>query len=231
MKYFPLVFFFILLFGTAGSQNICDELEMMREGFEYEYTSYNKKDKITGVQRMKVLEMRKEGDAVISRIQARFFDKKEKEYQQFEYEFKCQDNTFYVDLRNALDPQMFASLSSSMEIEVSGIPSSYSGNIKVGDKLPDANMELEARSGGMKIMTMNVLIRDQEVLAKEDVQTPAGNFSCYKIASTSDVKAIFRETITAENWFSKKYGTVKSVNYDKKGKVSSYSLLTFVSGR
>jgi hypothetical protein len=214
--------------NTGAAQGFCDQLSMLKEGYEAEYTSYDAKNKIVGKQRIQVIEVKRDGAAVLSKVKSVFYDKKEKETNTFEMEYRCEGDIFYIDLSNQLDPQMLASLGSSMEVEIKGVPSAYPSSLKVGDKLPDADMELEARSGTMRILSMRIKNTNQLVEKKELIKTDAGEFDCFKIIGDSEVKAIFRENTKTENYFNPKAGVVKSVSYDKKGKLRSTSLLTAV---
>jgi hypothetical protein len=225
---FLLVLGIIFSMWTASAQDICDMLYLMKEGYEAEYTTYDAKDRVTGIQRMKVLSVEKSGGSVLSKIETTIVDKKGKEVNTMESQFRCSDNTFYFDLLTMVNPQTMAAFTNSFEVEIKGVPAAYPSSLSVGDKIPDANIEIEARSGDIKVLGVYVKNTNQEVVAKENLTTPAGTFDCLKLTSDTEMKAIFRDYYRSESYFSKEYGTVKSLTYDKKGKLTSYMVLTMV---
>jgi len=229
--YRPLQVLFLLLCLTilvpplTNAQSMCTSIITLKKGSLMEYSSFNKKDKFQGKQIIKVLDSKTTGGKTISTIEAIFEDKKGKETTRHTYEMTCEDDVLYVDLRNTLDPQLYQSMG-SLEIEWSGMPNSYPSNLKVGQKIPDASIQMKARSGGMQIMDMTIDIVDQNVEAFENVNTSAGTFKCAKIASTTNVKAIIRRSFPSVVYFSSEVGAVKSESFDTKGRLTSYSLLT-----
>ncbi len=220
--------FFLLFIQVSFSQDFCELFGLIKEGYEAEYTNYDAKDKVTGKQLMKVISVKRENDAIISTVESTLFDKKDKQIQTMEVEFTCKNSTLYIDLRNLINTQAFSAFTETMEIEIRGVPASYPSNMKVGDKLPDADLEMDARMDGFKIMSIEVKMTNQEITSREDIETPAGKFDCFKINSESEVVTLFSHKSRSETYFSPKVGTVKSINFDSKGKVNGYTLLTNV---
>jgi hypothetical protein len=215
----------LLISNSLIAQDFCESIATLKKGTELEYTTYNSKDKPDGKQSIKIVDVKKVVGKVISEVEATLYDKKGKETGTYNYNFECENNTYIVDLRNMLDPQIYAGFS-NMEIEWSGTPSQYTNNLKVGDKIPDASMQMKARSGNVNILNMTIDVTDQQVEAKESLNTPAGSFNALKITSTTQVKAVLKRTIKSAIWFDAKVGTIRSENYDAKGKLTSYTLLT-----
>jgi len=75
-------------------------------------------------------------------------------------------------------------------------------------------------------MTMVVKIYDRKVEAIEDMTTPAGTFSCYKMTSTIETKTMFTVIVKSTDWMAKKVGSVRSETFDKNGNLTGYSVLT-----
>jgi hypothetical protein len=76
-----------------------------------------------------------------------------------------------------------------------------------------------------------VKIFNRKVEAKEDITTPAGNFTCYKISydmesSTKVMGMNNKVNLKGVDYVSEGTGVVKTESYNKKGSLSSYSLLT-----
>ncbi len=80
-------------------------------------------------------------------------------------------------------------------------------------------------------MNMDMALTERIVETKETLTTKAGSFDCYKVsqntAVTMDMMGMKRTTETSSaSWFAKGVGMVRTENYDKKGNLMGYSLLT-----
>ena len=62
----------------------------------------------------------------------------------------------------------------------------------------------------MTMMNMVVKIYDRKVEALEEITTPAGIFSCYKMTSTIETKTMFTMVAKSNEWMARKVGPVKS---------------------
>jgi hypothetical protein len=88
-------------------------------------------------------------------------------------------------------------------------------------------MIIKMKSGDAVIMTVTSVISNRKVAATEDLTTPAGTFKTIKITYDVETQMGFVNVKTSvAEWYSEKYGLIKTVNYDKKGKIDSYSQLT-----
>jgi hypothetical protein len=74
-------------------------------------------------------------------------------------------------------------------------------------------------------MTMVVKVYDRKVEAVEDVTTPAGTFSCYKLSYTVESKTMFTIIAKSTDWIAKRVGVVRSESFDKNGKLTGYMVL------
>ena len=122
------------------------------------------------------------------------------------------------------DMQMdqFEDMDVSFESEDLSLPA----DLNPGDVLKDASISISVSSGGMKIMSMNVSITDRKVEGMESVTTPAGTFECARVSYNVVTKSMFTMTTKAVAWYAKGIGTVKTEDYDKKGKLAGYSVLS-----
>jgi len=73
---------------------------------------------------------------------------------------------------------------------------------------------------------MNVWITNRKVEAIEDITTPAGTFTCYKISSDVETKMMMKISIKSVEWYAKNVGTVRTESYNNNGKLTGYTLLT-----
>ncbi|HAH58211.1 MAG TPA: hypothetical protein DCL86_08700, partial [Bacteroidales bacterium] len=101
----------------------------------------------------------------------------------------------------------------------------FPSRMEVGQTLPDGSVSMKV-SGGMAMLNMTVNIINRKVEAFESITVPAGTFDCYKITYDTDVKSIVKVTTTTAEWIAKNVGMVRSETYDKKGKLTGYTVLS-----
>ena len=72
-------------------------------------------------------------------------------------------------------------------------------------------------------------ISDRMIAARERLETPAGAFDCLKITYNILSQIGFvKVNMSATEWYSPEYGTIRSETYNKKGKLVSYMVLNSV---
>jgi len=106
-------------------------------------------------------------------------------------------------------------------------------NMQIGTSIPETNMKMTIKMNmqGMNMsMTNTTRTYDSKVIAKEDITTPAGTFSCFKITNKSEVAMDMgmmkqKEVETQNQWLAKNIGFVKVETFDSKGKLKSYMVL------
>lgn len=154
-------------------------------------------------------------------------DQKGKPSMDMTYSAKCQNGKYYLNLEN-----MFSQLTSQYEAQgmkislddgVAVIPN----DLAVGDKLDDVTMKMKISSAAYN-MEMDITIFDRKVTGKETKTTPAGTFECMILSQKTTVKMGTMMTVTtsSKEWLSKGIGSVRTENYDKKGKLEGYTMLT-----
>jgi hypothetical protein len=143
------------------------------------------------------------------------------------YESKCQNGKYYFNLENMFSQMTSQYKAQGMKINFKNGITVIPNNLAVGDKIEDATMIMEMSSDAMN-MEMNITVSDKVVAGKETVTTPAGTFECLVLTQNTTVSMgkLMNITTSSKDWISKGVGTVKSENYDKKGKLDGYSLLT-----
>ena len=113
-----------------------------------------------------------------------------------------------------------------MEITVTGEDLEIPKVLKVGQTLPDARTHMEAEMGIIN-MKMDMEMTNRKVLDKVSVTTPVKTFDTYKVSSDEYVKMpILSRQGQSIYYYAEGYGQVKVENFDKKGKLDSYMLLT-----
>ncbi|MCB9315019.1 MAG: hypothetical protein H6569_02665 [Lewinellaceae bacterium] len=217
---------FLLLSVALAAQDCAKMYDYFKEGVTLEYTNYNKKDKVEGVLIHRVGSIEEKSDSLIATINLTTTDAKGKQVSEVSYPMKCFQGVIYMDMRSLIPQQ--SNQSPQVEVEMKGTDLTYPPDMKPGQTLPDAEMEMTMRMGGLQLMNNRYQIKNRKVEAEESVTTTAGTYSCLKISYDFEYKLMGTRTTHTEFWYAPEVGMVKSVNYDRKGNVESRSELTKV---
>lgn len=187
--------------------------------------NYDKKDKLTGITIQTVKEIKVTGNMTEWTIGTVSKDEKGKEVSSGDLRMSCEEGIFKMDMKNFIDEETLKGFE-GMEVTMDATDLDYPGDLSAGQTLKDGNVTIKVTNAGMPIMTMVVKIYDRKVEAIEDITTPAGTFSCYKMTSTIETKTMFTMIVKSTEWMAKKVGSVRSETYDKAGKLMGYMVLT-----
>ena len=216
--------FLSISFSQLFSQE-CQPYYLADEGAVREMASYDKKDKLTGTTVQTVKEIRVSGDKTEWTIGTVSKDDKGKEISSGDLHMSCEEGIFKMDMKNFVDEETLKSFE-GMEITMDATDLDYPAVLTPGQVLKDGDITIKVSNQGMPVMTMVVRIYDRKVEAVEDITTPAGTFSCYKMTSTIETKTMFTIVAKSTDWIAAKVGSVRSESYDKAGKLTGYMVLT-----
>lgn len=205
----------------------CVPYYAVNQGTVIEMASYDKKEKLTGTTVQTVKEVKTAGARTEWTIGTVSKDDKGKEISSGDLRMSCEAGIFKMDMKNFIDQATLESFE-GMEVTMDATDLDYPSVLGAGQELKDGSITLKVSSSGMNVMNMVVKIYDRKVVAVEDVTTPAGTFSCYKMTSTIETKNMFTMVVRSTDWIAKNVGTVRSESYDKSGKLMGYSILTSV---
>jgi hypothetical protein len=194
------------------------------QGAKLEFKSFDKKDKLTGSSIHFVKEITENGNMVSALIETQSFDKKGEDLGKNEFNVKCENGAYSVDMKSFVNAQTMETYE-EMEVSVKSNNLEIPASLNIGDDLGDGKLEISVYSEGLKIMGMTTDITQRKVEAKEEITTEAGTFDCYKITYTITVKTLFSVRMEAAEWIADGVGTVKSETYSN-GKSMGYTLLT-----
>ncbi len=195
------------------------------EGTEMEINNYDHKEKLTGSTLQKISRIEEEGNNMTIHVDHKSFDKKGEQLMEGEFEVRCVDGTFYMDMRNMLDDEALSAYE-NMEIEVDANDLAFPSDMDVGGTLPDADITVGITTGGVKMFSMTIFVTNRKVEAKENITTPAGTFECYKVSFDVETKLMVKILSKTVQWIAEEIGMVRSESYNKKGKLQGYSELT-----
>jgi hypothetical protein len=155
-------------------------------------------------------------------------DKKGALIAETDYQVNCSGDVVSIDFKSMMSQHSLKQFE-NLETEVTGTNLDLPNNLSVGQELPDASMNIKINMSGINMETA-ININNRKVIGKEDVTTPAGTFNCYVISYSTDLSTMgMNQSSNAKQWITEGVGMVKQEDYNKKGKISSSSLLTAFS--
>lgn len=214
----------ILGFSQVFAQE-CQPYYLVEKGAVREMASYDKKDKLTGTTIQTVKDIKTTGNKTEWTIGTVSKDEKGKEISSGDLRMSCQDGIFKMDMKNFIDEETLKGFE-GMEVTIDATDLDFPSDLAVGQTLKDGNISIKVANAGMSIMNMVVKIYNRKVEAREDITTPAGTFSCFKMTSTIETKTMFSVVAKSTEWMAMKVGPVRTETYDKDGKLMSYMVLT-----
>jgi len=223
MKILMSVLFTFMLFGTAAAQD-CSYYAFSK-GTTLAYQNLDAKGKITGSTRTTCLDVNHTGDGVVFRVQSEYTDAKNSKATLHEFDMRCENGQFYVDMRNFVDPKSMEAFK-DMEVKVNSKDMIYPSGLAAGQTLPDASVSLSAGSGDVTLLNLVMHITNRQVIGVESVTVPAGTFECFKITYDVEAKMLFKMNYTVTEYLNIGAGNVKTETYDKKGKLQGSVVLT-----
>jgi len=215
----------ILLFVFTTAFALAQDCEMyfpVNKGQVRMMSSFDQKDKLTGKSKQTVIESIQSSDAFTITILSEAMDPKDELLFSGEFTVECKDGVFYMDMDDLLSG--LTSTMQDVEFTIEGDNLDYPAKMKPGDKLKDGSVTLAFSQAPM--MNTSVTIFNRIVEAIEDITTDAGTFSCYKISYDMETKAMITIKGSSVEWIAKEIGVVRSESYNKKGKLTGYSVLT-----
>ncbi len=219
-----LAAFFMLGISNLFSQE-CVFYSPVEKGTVLKHSNYDKKDKLTGTSTQTVIDNYVEEGVQTVKIRNEYQDVEIDSVFTSELEMKCKDGRYYVDMESYIGESTltpYSDMETTFEVENMTIPA----EMKVGEVLDNGRVTVTISNNGMKIMTITVNISNRKVEAKEDITTQAGTFECYKISYDISTKMLITIKASTVEWYAKNVGVVRSESYNKKGKLTGYTVLT-----
>lgn len=223
------LFCFIFLYGTSLmlGQNACSKYYPMEEGSTFQYTMYDKKDKVEGVTDYVVSNVENDGGNTMATMKLTYTDDKGKNVIESDYNITCTGNGVKIDYESLFPSEMKKQYEDmGMDMVITGTDIEIPNDLSAGQTLDDANLSVTMDMGAMK-MKINVDTFDRKVEKIESVTTPAGTFDCYLITEKSKSKVMMANVeMSNKVWISEGVGMIKQESYGKNGKLMSRMELT-----
>lgn len=202
----------ILLAGSAAAQD-CSNYYFLQNNKTVEMTVYNRKGEANGKQIFTVSDVTNGGGTTTGKFQSEMFNKKGKSMAKGSGKVECKGGVMFVDAK-VLMPQAQQEQFASADATIDNVYIEYPNNMKPGDQLKDANMNMEIDNKGMK-QSISLLVNNRKVEAKESVTTTAGTWECFKI--TSKTKMTIKTmgigvpvSFEGTEWYAPGFGIVKT---------------------
>lgn len=199
----------------------------MEEGSSFQYTNYDKKDKIEGTVDYTISSVTDNGSSTTATFDFKYADKKGKDVFDSNYNITCEDGTVRIDYKSLFPTQMLQQYSEmDIEMDISGTDIELPNDLTVGQELADANVSIAMSMGGIKMNT-TVDQTNRRVEKKESITVGAGTFDCYLITETSISKTMGAKIeMNSKLWLAEGVGMVKQESYKKNGNLMNRMELT-----
>jgi len=230
LRNFPLLVLISFLSTATKPADDCKAYWPMKEGVKMEIKHYNKKDKLQSRSEYEILNRSEGSNSLSATVGMKSYDKKDELIFDNDYEVRCEDGVFKIDIQGVLNGSQLQQMESmkDMEVSIDGNDLVMPANMNVGDELPDGSLSMSVSSSapGMGMMNFTTKIKNRKVEARESVTTEAGTFDCVVITADVETKMSFMSiTFQSKDWYAEEVGMVRSESYNK-GKLQGYSLLT-----
>ncbi len=227
-KLLLLAFCIVFIAPFATAQSNCSKYYPMVEGASMTYTSFNRKGKEDSTVQYKVVDVQNNGSETKATMSMELKAKKGGVFTS-NYDLTCMDDKVIIDFESLMNQQMLGQFGGA-EVDITGHDIELPNNLSVGQKLADANVNVNGSLGGAFNMNMTVEQINRKVEKKENVSTPAGTFECYVIYSDTKTKMMVgTQTFSSRMWLAEDVGIVKQESYNQNGKLMGSMQLTAFS--
>ncbi len=226
---FSVLFVLLLSANFSFSQN-CGYYIPLKKGSGIEMQSFNPGGKLSGSYKQMIQDVTAEGDFTVAHIFVENFDAKGNSVGKSNYNIKCNGTSVVIDAKSLLDPQTLSAYK-DMEITIEAVDIEIPSSLKVGDVLKDSQVNLKASNQGMEVAGVTMKLTNRTIAAQESVTVPAGTYTCFKMTYdiTMEMKTMgFPMTMKMKSidFYSENVGSVRSEQYDAKGKMLGYNVLS-----
>jgi hypothetical protein len=219
-KYLFLLVFSLTCLQFAFSQSCNNDFYPIAKGTKHSYESFDKKGKLQSISTSEIQAVESVGDSLKATIRSVTTNEKGKELSTGTVVTVCLDGAIFIDLRSMMANDMTAAFKDG-EVLVTGQPLEMPSQLSVGQKLPDGDLTMIMKSGGVQLMKMSFKVSNRVVAAKEKITVKAGSYEAYRITYDLQVESLFKRTVQVEQWMATGVGLVKQVTKDKKGEVEN----------
>jgi hypothetical protein len=216
----------MMFITTSIFSQSCSKFYPFSKGANMQITTYGNNNRIAAIGEYTVKNISTISNTETAIMTSVMKDKKGNILTESNYELNCNGDSVSIDFKSMMSPQIVSQFK-DMKTEITGTNLVIPNNLSVGQTLPNASIELKINMSGIN-MDMATHIKNREVIGKETITTPAGIFDCYVISYNIDLNTNMgmSQSNSAKQWIAEGVGMVKQEDYNKKGEITSSSLLT-----
>ncbi|WP_295671228.1 hypothetical protein [uncultured Mucilaginibacter sp.] len=217
----------LVRFGYAQS---CEQFLNATNGKKLVYSNSDAKGNQTG----KITYSSVKKDAATISIHSDITDKNGKAVGSSDFDITCNGSSINIDMRSFM-PANGNKQMSNMQMQADGKYLSYPLNLSAGEKLDDGSMVITILNNGEKFGETHMDITNRNVVLKETITTPAGDFECFKITYDARMETKMMGigipvNMQSTEWFSPALGRfIKSETYNKNGKLMGTTALVAIN--
>ena len=223
MKHLLTVFFIFSLILPVQAQNVCNQYFPFEHFRSMTFGSYDSRDRYEGSQTWEVQELKEENGEKIAVVHLIIREADGRRLMENQFEARCSDGTYFINMEGAHLNEFSASMTDGIDIEIEGDDISLPNQINEGTNLPDARMDITIK--GMITINASMHIFNREVQGKTTLATPVGEVDAWEITYDTTVRAGLSVRGSVKEYVAEKYGTVRTENYNRRGRLQSYSVL------
>lgn len=219
-KYRILLVMMLVSTSFLLAQN-CEVISQYKKGLKLEYTHYNRRGKVKGVDKQEVLSVTTADDTMIIKIKTRPHDYE----QDLVFNLGCSKGDFQVSLLNffpIINKQTF----NNTEEDGEGSFLVFPPNLKEGDTLPDAKILI----GNNNLIPISITVKNRKIVEVGPLKVKAKTMQGYRTTYDYEFKIGFiKKRGKGEEWYANGLGVVKSMGYKRNGKFSWSKELTKIT--
>jgi hypothetical protein len=145
------------------------------------------------------------------------------------YVVRCDSLGLNFDILARLTPSMLASLN-GLELFSEGQGWQLPPQLIPGDTIPATYARIIGRQDGTEVFQLDLGVGEVRVLAQEDLDTPAGPFSCVAMAYELRITTMVRKRFRLRDWWSPGVGIIRRELFDRFGRFYGYCELIRYTG-
>lgn len=219
-------------FGTlAANAQECTDFVQFKEGATITQKTYDSRDRLAATIKQKVIRVTPDSVSTTATLKSEVTDKNNDLQSTSDYTVKCENGTFLIDMQTVISPESMKTFK-NMEVKAEADFMEFPSTLTTGQPLKDGKMHMViTNKSGNPFATIDLNISNRKVEASEKTTTPAGTFDTYRIPYDFEmITTALGIPITASGktieWYSPGVGIVKSESYNKKDKLTGYTLIT-----
>ncbi len=219
-----LVIIYVLSMAVGAKAQYCNFFAMTKD-MVLSYQNFDSQGKETIKSQTTCLDVNTDNSgATIYKVKTEITDTTDVNLSFWEYELKCKDGRFFVNLGSFTDPELMKEYDDyDISIDTTGME--YPASFSAGQTLPDAKIAISRGGIGVTMKTFDVNVTNRKVVGVESVTVPSGTYDCFKITYDMKVKGLIKKRYNVAEYISEGVGRIKTETYNKKGKLMSSSLL------